>query len=98
VEEDLVFRSKHSDRVVVAALGALTGAIIGLLAVFLIELAVSGDQNGIFWLPAGIVTGIFVGGMVGLMLVEIIIGGLEDDRDTAEARAARAREAPAGRE
>jgi hypothetical protein len=95
MKEDLVHRSRHSGRVVVAALGGLTGAVIGLAAVLVTELVVSGDQNGLFWLPAGIVTGIFVGAMVGLLLVAVIIGGLEDELDTAEAKAALEHEAPA---
>jgi hypothetical protein len=95
MKEDLVHRSRHSGRVVVAALGGLIGAVIGLAAVLVTELVVSGDQNGLFWLPAGIVTGIFVGAMVGLLLVAVIIGGLEDELDTAEAKAALEHEAPA---
>ncbi|HET6171709.1 MAG TPA: hypothetical protein VFD90_03830 [Gaiellales bacterium] len=80
-------RSKHSLRLGGGGLGALIGAALGLLAVLIIDRLLAGDQNGLFWLPAGIVTGIFVGGMIGLLLAEIYLGTREDEADTAAARA-----------
>jgi hypothetical protein len=81
-----VFGSVHPHRIRGGALGALIGALVGIVAVFLIDWLVNGDQNDLFWLPAAIFTGIFGGGVMGFMLAETIIGGHEDERDTAEAK------------
>ncbi len=78
----------HPHRLHGGALGATIGAIVGLIAVLVIDLFVRGDQNDMYWLPAGIVVGIFAGGMAGLLLAEIAIGGREDEAATAEAEAA----------
>jgi hypothetical protein len=78
----------HPHRLHGGALGAAIGAIVGLIAVLVIDLIVRGDQNDTYWLPAGIVVGIFAGGMAGLLLAEIAIGGREDEAATAEAEAA----------
>jgi hypothetical protein len=98
IEEVLVISSRHPHRIRGGALGATIGAVIGLVVVLLIDLLVRGDQNDLFWLPAGIVTGLFAGAMVGLLLAETWIGGHLDELATAEAEAAlaqeRAREAP----
>jgi hypothetical protein len=68
------------------ALGALIGALVGLAIVLVVDRLVSGSQSDLFWLPAGIVTGVFAGGVIGVLLAETWIGGKEDDRDTAEAK------------
>jgi hypothetical protein len=85
--------SRHPHRLHGGALGATIGAVIGLVAVLVVDQFVGGDQNDIFWLPAGIVTGLFVGGMAGLLLTETWLGGREDELATAEAEAERARQA-----
>jgi hypothetical protein len=87
MEEDLVLGSVHPHRIRGGALGALIGAFAGIVAVLVIDWLINGDQNDLFWLPAAIFTGIFGGGVMGFMLAETIIGGHEDERDTAEARA-----------
>lgn len=84
--------SRHPHRLHGGALGATIGAVIGLVAVLVVDRFVGGDQNDIFWLPAGIVTGLFVGGMAGFLLTETWLGGREDELATAEAEAALARE------
>jgi hypothetical protein len=78
----------HPHRLHGGALGATIGAIVGLIAILVIDRFVRGDQNDTYWAPAGIVVGIFAGGMVGLLLAEIAIGGREDEAATAEAEAA----------
>jgi hypothetical protein len=82
-----VFGSVHPNRIRGGARGALIGALVGLVAAFVIDWLVGGDQNDLFWLPAAIFTGIFGGAVMGFMLAETVIGGHEDERDTAEARA-----------
>jgi hypothetical protein len=74
------------------AVGAVVGAAVGLVVVLVVDRLAAGDQNDLFWLPVGIVTGVFAGGMMGLLLAEILVGGREDERETDEARAALARE------
>jgi hypothetical protein len=83
---------EHPHRLHGGALGAAIGAIVGLVAVVVIDRIVSGDQNDTYWLPAGIVVGIFAGAMAGLLFAEIAIGGREDEAATAEAEAALAAE------
>jgi hypothetical protein len=77
--------SSHPHRIRGGALGAAIGVLVGLVAVFVVDRLVGGDQNDLFWLPAAIVTGVFVGGMMGFLLAETVIGGMEDERETAEA-------------
>jgi hypothetical protein len=74
------------------ALGAAIGATVCLAAAFVIDWIRSSRQDGIFSLPAMIVTALFVGAMGGLMFASIIVGGREDDRATRAAEAALAQE------
>ena len=69
------------------ALGAAIGATVCLCAALVVHQIVPGN-NGIFALPATIVTALFVGTMGGLMFASIIVGGREDDRATQAAREA----------
>jgi gas vesicle protein len=86
-----VIGAMHRHHLNCGVLGAAIGAVAAVVAVLIIDQVV-GHQNGLFWLPAGIVTGVFVGGMAGLMFAEIAIGGREDDKATAEAEEALARD------
>jgi hypothetical protein len=64
------------------------GAAVCLCAAFVVHQIVPSRNNGIFALPATIVTALFVGTMAGLMFASIIVGGREDDRATRAAREA----------
>lgn len=70
------------------ALGAAIGATVCLCAALVLHQIIPGHNNGIFALPATIVTALFVGTMAGLMFASIIVGGREDDRATQAAREA----------
>jgi hypothetical protein len=65
-----------------SALGGLTGAIAALV------ITLVGPGRAIWWTPAGFVTGIFGGLVIGFMLAEEVKGGEEDELATAEAEAA----------
>jgi hypothetical protein len=65
-----------------AALGGIIGAIIALV------ITLVGPGSTIWWTPAGFVTGIFGGLVIGFMVAEEVKGGEEDDLATAEAEAA----------
>lgn len=69
------------------ALGAAIGATVCLCAALFAHQIVPHD-NGIFALPATIVTALFVGTMAGLMFASIVVGRREDDRATQAAREA----------
>jgi hypothetical protein len=75
----------HPHRLHGGALGATIGAIVGLIAVLVIDRLVRGDQNDMYLPGRG---GHLAGGMAGLLLAEIWIGGREDEAATAEAEAA----------
>jgi hypothetical protein len=75
------FRRRHS-----VVLGALLGGVIGAIIAVVITLV--GPGKTIWWTPAGLVTGIFGGLVLGTMFAEEARGGREDDRDTAAAEAA----------
>ena len=78
----------HPHRLHGGALGAAIGAIVGLIAILVIDRFVGATRTTPTGAPAGIVVGIFAGGMVRLLLAEIAIGGREDEAATAEAEAA----------
>ena len=88
LEGGVVASRMHPHRLHGGALGATIGAIVGLIAILVIDRFVRGDQNDTYWAPAGIVVGIFAGGMVGHQHAEISNGGREDEAATAEAEAA----------
>ena len=77
---------KRRPRHHVVAFGAVLGGLIGAIVALVVTLA--GPGPTIWWGPAGFVTGIFAGAMVGFMLAEEVKGGEEDERATAEAEAA----------
>ena len=70
----------------VIALGCALGGLVGALVALVITLV--GPGQTIWWTPAGLVTGIFAGAMVGFLLAEEVKGGQEDEIATAEAEAA----------
>ena len=75
------YRRRH-----VIALGAALGGLVGALVALVITLV--GPGRTIWWTPAGFVTGIFGGVMIGFMVAEEVKGGEEDELATAEAEAA----------
>ena len=66
-------------------MGALIGAAVAVVAVLVVDRLVPGRQNDQAWLQAGIIAGIIGGGVLGLLISQIIIGGREDERATREA-------------
>jgi hypothetical protein len=68
------------------ALGSALGGLIGALVALVISLI--GPGRTIWWTPAGFVTGIFAGVMLGFLLAEEVRGGEEDELATAEAESA----------
>ena len=70
----------------VIALGCALGGLVGALVALVVTLV--GPGQTIWWTPAGLVTGIFAGAMVGFLLAEEVKGGQEDELATAEAEAA----------
>jgi hypothetical protein len=73
-------------------LGALIGVAVCLAAVLVIDQVAPGRQDGIFSLPAAIVTAVFAGAMGGILFASILIGGREDDRASRAARESLAHE------
>jgi hypothetical protein len=63
-------------------IGAVVGIVLAIVIVVVVDRIVSGPQNDTFWLPAGIVVGIIGGGVIGMLLSQVIAGGRESARAT----------------
>jgi uncharacterized membrane protein len=63
-------------------IGAVAGIVLAIVIVIVIDRIVAGTQNDTFWLPAGIVVGIVGGGVIGMLLSQVVAGGRESARAT----------------
>jgi hypothetical protein len=63
-------------------IGAAVGIVLAIVIVLVVDRIVSGPQNDTFWLPAGIIVGIIGGGVIGMLLSQVIAGGRESERAT----------------
>jgi hypothetical protein len=64
--------------------GAVIGIVVAVIAVIVIDRLVAGKQNDHLWLPVGVIAGIIGGGVIGMLLSQVIIGGRESKRATQE--------------
>ncbi len=69
-------------------IGAAAGAVLAIVIVVVVDRIVAGPQNDNFWLPAGIILGIIGGGVIGMLLSQVIAGGRESERKNRAAEAA----------
>jgi hypothetical protein len=65
--------------------GAVIGVVLAVVVVLIIDHFKS-HPNNLLWLPAGIALGLVGGGVIGLLLTEVVIGGREDEQAEIEAR------------
>ena len=63
-------------------IGAVVGIVLAIVIVLVVDRIVAGPQNDNFWLPAGIIAGIIGGGVIGMLLSQVIAGGRESERAT----------------
>jgi hypothetical protein len=76
------------------AVGALLGALLGVIAVLLVDSQIARGVRYNFWLPAGIAMGLVGGGVIGLLFAEIWMGGHQDEEVTLAAKGASGRDQP----
>jgi di/tricarboxylate transporter len=73
----------------VALLGAVIGSVFAIVAVLVVDRLVPGRQNDQAWMPAGIAAGIIGGGVIGMLISQIVVGGRASKQATQEALNAR---------
>ena len=70
------------------AYGIAIGAVLGVIAVLLIDRQIYEGIRYNYWLPAGLAMGIFGGGVLGFLISQVWIGGRQDEAATQAAERA----------
>ena len=73
-------------------IGAVSGIVLAIIIVLVVDRLIDGAQNDNFWMPAGIIVGAIAGGTIGMLFSQVIASGREGEIQTKRAMEAVAAE------